>query len=173
MNIQNRYASVMGAALCSLSLATCVSADTIWNGEIFGDWRFECAAHAEGVTQCAVVQSIIDTATKQPVVRLSFAQSAIDGSVTASVLLPLGVELAENATLYYGMEKMSLAYRICVVDGCLARRSMAPDELWRVANAQSLDVEFFAVGRSAPIEARASGRGLSEAFVRLGYVTRE
>lgn len=173
MNTQSRYAFVMGVALCSLSLAKCVMADTIWNGEIFGDWRFECMAHAEGITQCALVQSIIDIETNQPVLRLSFARSVIDGSVTASVLLPLGVELTENATVYYGVEKMSLPYRICVVDGCLARITMAPDELRRVATAQSLGVEFFAVGRSAPIEAPASGRGLSEAFMRLGYVSRE
>ncbi len=173
MNTGSLYSSVIGAALCSLFFASPSKAETVWNGETFGDWRLECAAQAEGVTQCALVQSIIDTVTNQTMVRLSFARSAVDGTVTASVLLPLGVELAENAIMHYGVEKMSLSYRICVEDGCLARRSMAPDELRRVATAQSLGVAFFAVGRSAPIEARASGRGLSEAFVRLGYVAAE
>jgi invasion protein IalB len=173
MNTGSLYRSVIGIALCSLFFASPSKAETVWNGETFGDWRFECGSRAEGVTQCALVQSIIDTATNQTMVRLSFARSAIDGTVTASVLLPLGVELAENAKVHYGMEKMSLSYRICVLDGCLARRSVEPDELRRVANAQSLDVEFFAVGRSVPVEVRASGRGLSEAFVRLGYVAAE
>lgn len=165
--------------MCSLFFASPSKAETVWNGETFGDWRFECGTLSEGVTKCALVQSIIDTVTNQTMVRLSFARSAVDGMVTASVLLPfgvelpLGVELAENATMHYGAEKMSLPYRICVEGGCLARRSMAPDELRRVVTAQSLGVVFFAVGSRAPVEAPASGRGLSEAFARLGFVAAE
>lgn len=159
--------------MCSLFFASPSKAETVWNGETFGDWRFECGTRSEGVTKCALVQSIIDTVTNQTMVRLSFARSAVDGMVTASVLLPLGVELAENATMHYGAEKMSLPYRICVEGGCLARRSMAPDELRRVVTAQSLGVVFFAVGSRAPVEAPASGRGLSEAFARLGFVAAE
>jgi len=173
MNTGSLYLSVIGIALCGLFFASPSKTETVWNGETFGDWRFECGSPAEGLTQCALVQSIIDTVTNQTMVRLSFAQSAVDGTITASVLLPLGVELTENATVHYGVEKMSLPYRICVVDGCLARRSIAPDELRRVATAQRLGVAFFAVGRSAPVEAPASGRGLSEAFARLGYVAAE
>jgi len=173
MNTRSLYSSVVGAALCGLLFASPSKAEAVWNGETFGDWRFECGSRAGEVTQCGLVQSIIDTTTDQPMVRLSFVRSAVDGTVTASVLLPLGVELAENATVHYGVEKMSLPYRICVVDGCLARRSIAPDELRRVATAQRLGVAFFAVGRSAPVEAPASGRGLSEAFARLGYVAAE
>jgi len=131
MNTGSLYLSVIGIALCGLFFASPSKTETVWNGETFGDWRFECGSPAEGLTQCALVQSIIDTVTNQTMVRLSFAQSAVDGTITASVLLPLGVELAENATVHYGVEKMSLPYRICVVDGCWARRSMAPDELRR------------------------------------------
>jgi len=94
--------------LCSLFFASPSKAETVWNGETFGDWRFECGTRSEGVTKCALVQSIIDTVTNQTMVRLSFARSTVDGMVTASVLLPLGVELAENATMHYGAEKMSL-----------------------------------------------------------------
>ena len=161
------------AALLGLSTLVPGQADTVWNGEVFGDWRYECAARAEGITHCALVQSIIDTGINEPMVRLSFARSAVDDTITASVLLPLGVDLAESASLHYGARRMLLPYRICVLDGCLARRTMTSAELRHLASAEHLTVGFHAVGRSAVAEAPASSRGLREAFHRLGFISGE
>lgn len=166
-------ATVIVTVVYGLFVASFSKAETLWHGENFGDWRFECGSRAEGVTQCALVQSVVDTVSNQIIVRLSFARSPTDGTVTASALLPLGVELSRNAIVRYGGDRLGLPFRLCVSDGCLARKDMAPDELRRVANAHTLSVEFFAVGRDAPLKAPASGRGLSEAFLRLGYVSLE
>lgn len=148
-------------------------AEPVWNGEVFGDWRFECAARAEGLTQCALVQTIINIETNQTILRLSFARSDVDGSIMASVLLPLGVELAENAMVSTGAEQISLPYRTCLMEGCLGRRAMASEELLRFSAAKSLSVVFYVVGDDEPALTLASSRGLAEAFGRLGYVSGE
>lgn len=170
----NRFGPAGLVGLCiSLSLSPLASAETVWNGEVFGDWQYECAVHAEGVTQCALVQSIIDTEINEPMVRLSFARSTVDETVTASVLLPLGVDLAEGASLQYGAQKILLPYRMCVHEGCLARKYMSAEDLRHLARAEHLTVGFHAVGRSAVAEAPASNRGLREAFHRLGFILGE
>lgn len=166
------HMSLLGLCI-SLPFAPLASAETVWNGQVFGDWRYECAAHAEGVTQCALVQSIIDTGTQQPMLRLSIARSAVDDTITASVLLPLGVDLAESASLHYGAQRILLPYRMCVHEGCLARKAMSAADLRHLARAENLTVVFHAVGRSAAAEAPASSRGLREAFHRLGFVSGE
>ena len=161
----------IGAAVLSgLATVAPLQAETVWNGEVFGDWRYECAARAEGITQCALVQSIIDTGTHKPMLRLSFARSAVDNSVTASVLLPLGVDLAEGASLHFGTQQILLPFRMCVTEGCLARRAMTSEDLHQLARAENLNVAFCAVGRKAAAEASASNRGLREAFHRLGFI---
>lgn len=166
------HISLVGACI-SLSLSPLASAETVSNGEVFGDWQYECAAHAEGVTQCALVQSIIDTGTGQPMLRLSIARSTVDETVTASTLLPLGVDLAEGASLQFGTQRMLLPFRMCLIEGCLARRAVSAQELRYLARAENLTVAFHAVGRSPVVEASASNRGLREAFHRLGFISGE
>lgn len=144
--------------------------DAVWNGEVFGDWQYECAERAKGIRQCALVQSIIDTGTLEPMLRLSFAQSTVDETVTASVLLPLGVELEEGVRLHFGTRNILLPFRVCVFEGCLARREISAELLRDLARAEGLNLAFFALGRIAVAEAPASSRGLREAFYRLGFV---
>lgn len=161
------------AALVGLATLAPAQAETLWSGEVFGDWRYECAARAEGITQCALVQSIIDTGTNEPTVSLSFARSTVDETITATVLLPLGVDLEEGASLEYGTQRIMLPYRMCVLDGCLARRAVSAPVLRHLAHAEKLTVGFHAVGRSTVAEARASSRGLHEAFHRIGFILGE
>ena len=149
---------------------TYVQAKTVSNGEVFGDWQYECSARAEGITQCALVQSIIDTGTLETIVRLSVARSTVDASVTASVLLPLGVDLGKGALLRYGDQRILLPFKMCVIEGCLARIVMSAQELQNLARAVDLTVEFYAVGGVAFAQVSASNLGLREAFRELGFI---
>ena len=168
--VGKRAGAAMLAGLAGLAPA---QAETMWSGEVFGDWKYECAARADGITQCALIQSIIDTEINKPMVRLSFARSTVDETVTASALLPLGVDLAEGARLNFGTRSILLPFRMCVVEGCLARRAVRAEDLGHLARTENLNVAFHAMGRSAVAEAPASNRGLRDAFQRLGFILGE
>jgi invasion protein IalB len=145
-------------------------ADTMWNGDVFGDWRYECAPGADGQTNCALVQTIFDHTSGSPVVRLSISRDAQDGRQVLALLLPLGVELAEPASIAFDEETLDLMYRTCLVEGCLARRVVSQDRLRRVSATRGLAVRFYIVGQPEPMSVLASSRGLQEAFQRIGFM---
>lgn len=158
------------AALLGLSILVPAQADTVWNGEVFGDWRYECAREPDGQTNCALVQTIFDHTSGSPVVRLSIARDAQDGRRVVALLLPLGVELAEPASIAFDEDAVGLIYRTCLVEGCLARRDASQDVLRRLAAARGLAARFHIVGQPEPVSVLASSRGLQEAFQRIGFM---
>lgn len=170
--------SLLGKRIGAAGLFVLVSiaslhAESVWNGAVFGDWKYECSAPVKGIIHCALVQSVIDTSTLETIVRLSIARSPVDSSMTASVLVPLGVDLEEGARLWYGTQRINLPFRMCVIEGCLARRAVSAEDLRRLAVADGLTVEFYAVGRLGIAQAPASSRGLRQAFHELGFIFAE
>lgn len=173
-----RKVSLIGKRVCAAVLAGIstighTEAQTVWNGKVFGDWQYECAPLAKEITQCALVQSIIDTGSFDPLLRLSFARSSVDETVIASVLLPLGVELEEGVRLHFGRRNAWLPFKTCVIEGCLSRKIMSHKDLLQLAREENFTVAFYAVGRLAVVKIPASSRGLMEAFQSLGFVVIE
>jgi invasion protein IalB len=172
--VRTTYRNMVTSLVCSLlfgfMMSTQAISDQVQNGEVIGDWRFECVTQSEGSTNCALVQTVIDRGVNEPLLQVSFARSSIHGDVVASVLLPLGVDLMEGVTFESGIDSLLFSFRICLSHGCLARRVLEEEDLRRFANAEELKVGFYAVGDEIPIHISSSSRGLIEAFHRLGFV---
>jgi invasion protein IalB len=163
----------MSSCITLVFFAAVALADKVLTGEVIGDWQFECADQTVETPNCALVQTVIDRDANEPVVRLSFSVIPQENSVVVSVLLPLGVDLPEGAFVTYDNNSLALPFRLCLVQGCLARRALEIEDLQMMAVSDTLSVQFFAVGLAEPAKVMSSSHGLRDAFQRLGLLTVE
>ena len=58
-----------------------------------GDWTIQCKALSKAQTVCALTQTIVNTRTKQPVLRVTLRKLGESGNLDLIVDAPLGIDL--------------------------------------------------------------------------------
>jgi invasion protein IalB len=86
----------------------------------FQDWHTACpAASAKGNPSCQMVEDVLDSKTKAPMVHLIIGRD--NGHMTLGMTLPYGVALEAGVGLALGSEPVKVVhYRTCNNVGCVA-----------------------------------------------------
>lgn len=142
----------MIAFLSLLALATSASAQQQPGGnfganvtsESFQDWTVRCPDDAVGPGACAMVQTVAEPESGQPVLQVVLNYPAeIDGPAM-SFLVPLGVRLAPGMQLSVdGSEAIRFPYQVCQQPGCRADLPVSPTLLQQLRGGTTATLSLF------------------------------
>lgn len=139
-------------------------------GDRFGDWVFQCDARAEGQTDCAFMQTILDPANKSPLAQIRILQPRKDGKGSMIALLPLGLNIALGVKAAVD-EKEAVDVRIstCLPRGCLAQIDLTPDIIAKLKAGTVLGFTFDIVSVRKRVNLNSSLSGVSSALSAAGW----
>ena len=163
---------VLGCLL-ALFWAGTITAEPLRNGDVVGDWQFGCVALGEGQTSCALTQKILTEPGTPPLAQISFERAPNPDQVIASLVVPIGSEVASGPLLAAGDQGLALPYIYCAPEGCLARALVAVESLAPFLASDKLGVIYKRYGVEGMVRIPASSNGLKDAFERLGLLQTE
>jgi invasion protein IalB len=139
-------------------------------GDRFGDWVFQCEARAEGQTDCAFVQTILDPASKSPLAQIRILQPRKDGKGSLIALLPLGLNLEMGVKAAVD-ETQSVDVRIstCLPRGCLAQIDLTPEVITKLKAGVTLGLAFDIISVRKRVSLNSSLSGVSSALSAAGW----
>lgn len=132
-------------------------------GDRFGDWVFECAALAEGKTNCALSQTISSQKDNRRIVKFTLARNRQTNAVTLTALLPLGIHLPSGVSGVIDQGKpFHFALQTCIQQGCIATYAVDAGFLKSVQAGQKLSLDFSVNGGKQPVSINGSLNGLAD-----------
>ena len=139
-------------------------------GDKFGDWVFECQAIADGKTDCALTQTLINKQTNQPVIRLILARSKGGNEVELKVLVPLGIDLQVGVSGSVD-DKIPLKFVLetCVQAGCLGTAKTKGGIMDAMKSGVALNLSFTGKGAGNKVSAAGSLKGLADGIAAAGF----
>lgn len=147
-------------ALIALNLPRIAYADAKV-GDRFGDWVFECAALAEGKTDCALSQTIVSQKDNRRIVKFNLARNRQTSGITLTALLPLGIHLPSGVSGVVDQGKpFQFALQTCIQQGCIATYPVDAGFLKNLQAGQKLGLNFSVNGGKRPVSINGSLNGL-------------
>ena len=160
-------AAVLSALVLGVPVAAHAEAQV---GEKFGDWMFECQAIADGKTDCALTQTLMNKQTNQAVIKLILARAKGNGDLAFKVLVPLGIDLQAGITGNIDDKApVKFVLETCVQAGCLASAKPKGGVLDAIKGAAALNLSFSGKGNGNKVSAVGSLKGLMDGIVAAGY----
>lgn len=146
------------------------TAETLRNGDVVGDWKFNCVAMAEGETRCGLTQTILIDAKTPPLALITFERAVYPEQVVASLFVPVGSELSFSPLIVAGDQGLAFTYVFCTTEGCLARTSLEVESFVPFLVSDQLSVVYKRYGEEGLVRIPASNNGLMDAFKSLGLL---
>lgn len=159
--------------LSALCWAIPGTAQALRNGDVSGDWQFNCVAISEGQTSCALTQTILLEPGSPPLARITFQRDIEPEQVVVSLFVPVGSELSSSPMLAAGDKGVAASYIVCMSDGCLAQTLVSMDSIAPFLVSDQLAVIYKRYGVEGMVRIPASSSGLMDAFVSLGLLQAE
>lgn len=135
--------------------------------EVYGDWTLNCAT-AEGVRDCAITQSLVDSETRQHVLSIElYAGEA--GGLDGMMVLPFGLNFARGAALAIDDAALGvpLPFLTCLPAGCLVPVTFTGADADRLRAGARLVVTGTGAAENDPVPLTLSLTGLTTATKRL------
>lgn len=131
----------------------------------FQDWLVRCQ-QAQGQVGCGMSQQVLDQRTRQAVVQLHLGRAPSGTGHQLVVVLPLGVSLANGATLEAGDFKRQIAFTQCLPAGCVGPTAADQELLDKMGAAEGGRVTV--ISRSGqPVAIPFSLKGFEPAFEKM------
>jgi invasion protein IalB len=160
---------VLATTLVTLSFSPLTANAEAKVGERFGDWIFECKAIAEGKTNCALAQTLIDKDSKRPVAKFSVGKKN-DGKKTFTALLPLGTYLPTGASAKIDQgSPFNLLLKVCTPQGCIAQIDMDSSMTKNLQNGQAFNLSFALGDAKNTINLTGSLKGLADGMKAANF----
>jgi len=139
-------------------------------GDKFGDWVFECQAIADGKTDCALTQTLVNKQTNQPVIRLILARSKGGDDVELKVLVPLGIDLQAGVSGSVD-DKIPLKFVLetCIQAGCLGTAKTKGGILDAIKSGAALNLSFTGKGAGNKVSVAGSLKGIADGITAAGF----
>ena len=102
------------------------------DGKVFKDWRVRCLENpqTQNLPNCVAEHVTVDKSTDKPVMLIRAHHSGPEKVPVAVITVPLSVRLPPGLRIQIdSRDVLTLPYRICVPDGCVAQFRMEPDIL--------------------------------------------
>jgi invasion protein IalB len=166
-----RLRFAIGAMLLPLFLAAPTAARAEARvGEKFGDWTFECQAIADGKTDCALTQILVNKQTNQPVLKFMLTRGKKADDVELKALIPLGIDIQAGVSGSID-EKPTLKFVLetCVQPGCLASVKVKGALLDSMKAGKALNISFTQKSSGNKLSFSGSLKGLSDGVAAAGY----
>ena len=127
-------------------------------GQVFGDWRFDCAAVTEERSQCRLTQTMVTGESRKVLAHLSLAPGR-DGGLTLSALLPLGLSIPAGVRVAVDdQDEITLDLERCVRAGCIAGHKLLVEEIATLRSGTVINIKFdAAAGRMIALAGSLSG----------------
>ena len=139
-------------------------------GDRFGDWVFQCEARAEGQTDCAFVQTIVNSEDKKPMAQIRILAPRENGTGGIIALLPLGLNLEQGVSgVVDGAGSVDVRVSTCLPRGCLAQIDLTPDVVARLEAGTILELTYDVVSVGRRVTLNSSLSGVSSALSASGW----
>lgn len=120
------------ATLAALLLVCLAPAAQAQDGKVFKDWRVRCLENPETqhLPSCVAEHLTVDKSTNKPIMLFRAHHSGPEKVPVGVITVPLSVRLPPGIRIQIdNRDVLTLPYRICVPDGCVAQFRMEPDIL--------------------------------------------
>lgn len=156
---QLQTAALVAAA--SLALAGSASAQEAPRaGQVFGDWRFDCAAVTEQSSQCRLTQTMVTAEARKAIAQLILAPGT-DSGLVLSTLLPLGLSIPAGVRVSIDEgDDIPMVIERCVRAGCIAGHQLSDSEIAALRSGTSITINFDA-GKGRMLALTGSLNGIS------------
>jgi invasion protein IalB len=139
-------------------------------GDKFGDWVFECQAIADGKTDCALTQTLVNKQTNQAVARFMLARNKKANEIELRTLVPLGIDIpAGVAGSIDGKSPFKFSIETCVQPGCLGVVKLKGSLQDAMKNGKALTVTFTPRGADKEVAVAGSLKGLTDGMNAAGF----
>jgi invasion protein IalB len=125
-------------------------------------WTKDCKEN-----RCALSITAVDKASQKPMLTFSVLANKDKSAPAVIAMLPLGVALQPGVKLVIGDQQISVAFKVCVPDGCQAYADLSVDDWAKVVAAKSLQVRFFPLSSDKPVSSTLDLSGLSDELSKL------
>jgi invasion protein IalB len=158
-------ASIVAAAAPSMAAPLPGGASSL--SEAYQDWQVNCTSK-DAAAHCTMVQVQADPKTKQRVLAMEIGKSA-DGSFSAMLIMPFGIELATGVSLQIDDAAIgsALNFSTCLPAGCLVPVAIDDEKVDALKAGTALTLIAAGSDSSDPISFSISLNGFSGAFARL------
>jgi len=170
-NVKTVMGFWLSATLLALGVAVPTAVHAAANiGDKFGDWVFECQAIADGKTDCALTQTLVNKQTNQPVIRLILARSKGDDDVDLKVLVPLGIDLEVGVSGSVDDKvPIKVVVETCVQAGCLGSAKAKGGIFDAIKGGTALNLTFTGKGAGNKVSVAGSLKGAADGIAAAGF----
>lgn len=140
--------------------------------EVYGDWTVNCGT-SDGVRDCAISQSLMDTDTRQHVLTLEL-YAAGQGTLEGMMVLPFGLNFGKGVAL--GVDDMELGvplpFLTCLPTGCLVPVIFGSDDADRLRAGTTLAITGTSAAGEEAVPLSISLAGFTGATARIAELAR-
>jgi len=140
-----RFSTLASYALVCFGLLQ-TSALAVAPGTTFNGWTYEC--RDTDATQICTFAFLVGAAeTRSPLAKITLGRERSTDEFILGALLPLGIAIGQGISAQLDAQpKFNIGMQTCVPTGCLAAFKMAPADVRKFANADTLTLTFAAFG---------------------------
>lgn len=167
-----RYLKTIATALAMgvMVLALSAKAESPRVGDRFGDWTFECNAVAQGKTDCALTQMLVDAQRNNAAVaKFSLSRDPESGDRYLIAAIPLGIDFLQPiAARVDDAEPIGMQMLTCVQTGCIARLKLTPELVGALKAGKTMGLTIKYVSAPKPVVFGMSLIGLADGIPAAG-----
>lgn len=100
------------------------------DGKVYQDWTVRCDPNPSNKAEggCYLLQSVVNSETKQPVMQIRIGLLKEDHQPVAVITVPLGIRLPPGVTLQIDEQQPTrIAIERCMPEGCVVQFRLSPE----------------------------------------------